>query len=200
MNKKFKLSLIACVATVLTACGGGGGNSGAGSDTNPLKKYEGTYYVCDGHSKETVTVTASGSNSMSMTLVADLYQNTNCAGVVVGTYKLAQPLIATHQNQTSANLPPVTIFASSDSVDRVSLSYAGGTAQLTGSGVIGNCVNYSGGNTCYDNLTQPVQTATGAAYLNGNYFVSFSLTNGVLAYDAIRSKDPLFNINMLIRK
>lgn len=187
---------------MLAACGGGGSgdNSGAGSNTNPLKKYEGTYYVCDGRAKETATVTASGANSMSITFVEDIYQNTNCQGAVVGTYKLAQPLVATYQNQATAKLPPVTIFPTSDVVDRISMSYAGGTAQLTGSGVNGNCVNYPGGRSCFEDLTRPAETWTSAWYLKGDYIVTFFLENGVLEYGNVSSKDPLFNVNMLIKK
>jgi hypothetical protein len=187
---------------MLAACGGGGSgdNSGAGSNTNPLKKYEGTYYVCDGRAKETATVTASGANSMSITFVEDIYQNTNCQGAVIGTYKLAQPLVATYQNQATAKLPPVTIFPTSDVVDRISLSYAGGTAQLTGSGVTGKCVVYPRGETCFEDLTQPAGNWNSALYLKGDYLVTFSLENGVLEYGDVSSKDPLFNINMLIKK
>lgn len=187
---------------ILAACGGGGSgdNSGAGSNTNPLKKYEGTYYVCDGHAKETITVTATGSNSLSITLVEDIYQKTNCAGAVVGTYKLAPQLVATYQNQATAKLPPVTVFATSDVVDRISMSYAGGTAQLTGSGVSGKCVIYPGGRTCFEDLTQPAANWNSALYLKGDYVVTFFLENGVLEYGDVSSKDPLFNVNMLIKK
>jgi hypothetical protein len=136
---------------------------------------------------------------MSITFVKDIYQNANCQGPVIGTYK-PQPVVATYQNQATAKLPPVTVFATSDLVDRISMSSAGGTDQLTGSGVNGNCVNYPGGRYCFEDLTRPAETWTGAGYLKGDYFVMFYLENGVLEYGDVSSKDPLFNINMLIKK
>jgi len=197
MNTKLKLGMIICTAAILTACGGGGGSS-VNTGSNPLQKYENTYYICDQHTKTTATIHATNTNSMTLTMVEDIYQNNNCTGPIVGTYRLSQAITATYQNQTSANFPPVTIMPSSDTVDRLAVTFPGGTAQLTGSGVKGSCVNYTGGQVCYDNLSMPSTNTTGAAYLNGNYLVMFSLENGVLAADGIYSKDPSFNSNMLV--
>lgn len=205
MKNTIKLTLAASAVALLAACGGGGGDSGGsgsgsgGGDTanNPLSKYAGTYYICDGRSKETVTVAANGSNSISFAYVEEIYQNNNCTGSVIGTYRLPQAVTATYQNQTTANFPPVTILPNADTVDRVTLSSPGMTAQLTGSGVSGSCVNYSGGKVCYDNLVLPAVSTTGAAYLSGNYLVTFSLENGVLESDGIYSKVASFNYNML---
>jgi len=189
----------------LSACGGGGGGSAPAAsvlsnDNNPLKKYDGTYYICDqnGHSKTTLTVVAAGSNSMTMSMSEATYQSVNCTGTIVGTLSFPLPLTATYQSQTTANFPHVTIMPRADTVDGVSVSSPAMTAQLTGTGVSGNCVNYTNGNLCYDNLVSPAQTAVGAAYLRGNYFVTFSLLNGVLAADGIYSKDPAFGYSMLV--
>lgn len=190
LNKIFML----ISTSLLAACGGGGG---ADTANNPLEKYAGTYYICDGHSKETVTVATSGSNSINLTYVEDVYQSTNCTGNIVGTYRMPQKVTATYKNQTTANFPPVTILPNADTVDRVTLSSPGMTAQLTGSGVNGSCVNYSGGNVCYNNLVLPAVSTSGAAYISGNYLITFSLENGVLEADGIYSKDASFNYNML---
>ena len=198
MKNTIKLLIATVSVAMLAACGGGGGGGSSGDTANnPLSKYVGTYYICDGHSKETVTVAASGSNSISLTYLEDVYQNTNCTGPIVGTYRMPQAVTATYQNQTTANFPPVTLLPNADTVDRVTLSSPGQTAQLTGSGVSGSCVNYSGGNVCYNNLVLPAVSTTGAAYLSGNYLITFSLENGVLEADGIYSKDASFNYNML---
>lgn len=196
MKNTIKLILATVSVALLAACGGGGGGGGDTAN-NPLAKYAGTYYICNGHSKETVNVAASGSNSINLTFVEEIYQNINCSGSVVGTYTLPQPVTATYQNQTTANFPPVTILPNADTVDRVNLSSPGMTAQLTGSGVSGSCVNFPSGNHCFNNLVLPAVSTTGAAYLSGNYFITFSLENGVLEADGIYSKDSSFNYNML---
>jgi hypothetical protein len=193
--KALKYTLAATSFALLAACGGGGGVDTA---NNPLSKYVGTYYICDGHSKETVSVTALGSNSISLSYLEEIYQNVNCTGPIVGTYRMPQAVTATYESQTTANFPPVTLLPNAGTVERVSLSSPGMTAQLSGSGVSGSCVNYSGGNVCYSNLVLPPVNTTGATYLSGNYFVTFSLENGVLEADGIYSKESSFNSNMLI--
>lgn len=194
---------------LLVACGGSGsGDSGATDNSvgnensdeiiNPLAKYAGTYYICDGHSKEIVTVTASGSNSMSLNFSEEIYQNDNCSGLVVGTYRLPQSITARYQNQTTANFPPVTLLPDAATVDRLTLSSPAMTAQLSGSGVSGSCVNYSNGNVCYESLSLQAMSTTGAVYLSGNYLVTFILVNNVLEADGIYSKDENFNYETLI--
>jgi hypothetical protein len=71
------------------------------------------------------------------------------------------------------------------------------TAQLTGSGVNGSCVNFPAGNHCFDNLVLPALSTTGAVYLIDNYLITFSLENGALEADGVYSKDSSFNYNML---
>ena len=197
MIKTVKFVLAATAVATLVACGGGDGTT-VSTENNPLKKYEGTYYICDGHTKETVTVTATGSNAVNLTNVEEIYNNTNCSGSVVGTFRLPQPVTATYLNQTTANFPPVTILPNADTVDRVNLSSPAMTAQLTGTGVSGSCVTYTGGNVCYNNINLSALNETGAAYLSGNYLITFNLVNGVLEAEGIYSKDATFNFNMLV--
>lgn len=199
MNNKFKLALAIVSVSFLAACGGGG-SSGSSTAVNPLQKYEGTYYVCDssGHTKKTVTVTSTGSNSVTASQVQQIYQNINCSGPVVGTYSESGSITASYTSQTTANFPRVTIMPASDTVDSVNFSAPAMTMQLVGSGVSGSCVAYTGGRTCYDTFSAPAQVVNGAFYLRGNYFVTLSLQNGVLVSNGIASKDPMFSFNMLI--
>jgi hypothetical protein len=204
MYKKIKLALVISSVVLLSACGGGGGSAPAASalatDNNPLKKYQGTYYICDDddHSKKILSITATGTNSMSMTYVENIYQNASCTGAIVGTYSMPLPVTATYQSQTTANFPAVTILPLSDIVDQLTISSPAMTAQLTGSGVAGSCVYYTSGNTCESNLVTPATTITGASYLRGDYFVTLSLSNGVLVADGILSKNSSFKFSELI--
>lgn len=192
------IQVVVAVGAVVTmaACGGGGDSEVAVS--NPLKKYEGTYASCDGNQKEKLTITATGSNSIAMSYSEEIYQGDNCTGAIVGTFSLPQPVIATFTAQTTANFPHVTIMPRTDIVDGVTISTPAMTAQLTGSGVSGSCVNFANGNVCYDDLTYPALTQSGAAYLREDYLVTFSLLNGILAADGIYSKNLAFNVSTLV--
>ena len=200
MLKKLKFTFVAASVALLTACGGGGDavDSAVGSTVdNPLAKYVGTYYACDGNTKEILTAAASGSNSLKVNVVETTYQNDNCSGAVVGTYSLPEPYTIAYQDKTTANFPAVTILPSADSVDRGALSIPAMTAQLTGSGVSGSCVTYANGNICYDSLSLGAVSTTGALYLKDGYLVTLVLENGVLEADAIYSTNPSFNYNQL---
>lgn len=168
------------------------------SSSNPLKKYEGTYYICDSHSKKTVTVAATGSSSLSLAFVENIHKEQDCTGAIVGTYTLPQVVTATYQYQTTANLPPITILPDSAAVDQVTISSPSMTAKLTGTGVSGSCVNFNNGNVCFNSLANPASNKTGALYINGNYLITLSVTNGVLEADDIFSKDSSFNYNMMV--
>jgi hypothetical protein len=210
MFKQLKLVAILTITATLVACGGGGDGgtptappiSGSSnndvSTNNPFKKYEGNYYACDGNSKKTVTVSTKGSNQADLAYIEEIYQNQNCTGPIVGTYSLPQSITATYQNQTTAIFPRVTILPDSGAVDGINLSTRGMTAQLTGSGVNGKCVNYANGNTCFDSLSVPASSTTAAIYLSGNYLVTFSSENGTLQSDGIFSKTSSFSTSELI--
>lgn len=201
----FVLSLSAVVA----ACGGGGGGEteSGSTENNPLEKYAGTYYVCNENEKIKLTLTVDGANSLNAILATDVYSNDNCSGSVIGSYKWTTPARLTYKGETSVTMPPVTLLPYSDKVDEVTMSTAGVTAQLTGSGVDGNCVNYAytyaggsiDGQSCFD-LTFPSTTVSGALYLTADskYLVQFSRENGVLSADDMFSTDPSFNYTMLV--
>ena len=194
---------------VLTACGGGGGGTVSTAD-NPLKKYEGTYYVCDRNEKKTLSIAATGTNSLNIAFSADVYSAANCAGSIIGSYRWNSSASMTYAGATTSNLPAVTIFPISDTLDKVTLDVSAMTATLTGSGVSGSCVRYSyvdngvtsTGNTCYS-LTTAASTATGALYLSSNnqYMVQFALgNNGVYGAQLVVSRSPTFNLNTLIAR
>ena len=143
---------------------------------------------------------------MNAILSTDVYSADNCSGRVIGSYRWNTPAVITYQRKTTATMPPITLLPFSDVVDEVNFSVSNITAQLTGSGVIGNCVNYSydtqngsvTGNSCFD-LTFSNTFETGAIYLTSDnqYLVQFSRSNGVLDVDGIFSRNSSFNYNIL---
>lgn len=191
-------SISLCLSIVaLVACGGGGEGT-SGSVSNPLQKYEGTYYVCDGHDKETVSIVATGASSISLSFVEETYLNNNCSGSIVSTYKLPQPITATYDSQVTLNMPKVAVLPLTAAVDKIALSVPAMTAQLTGTGVNGRCRNYSGGYSCYETLVIPASSSFGGIYISGNYLVLFEDDKGALAASSIHSKEPTFNLNQLV--
>ncbi len=174
---------------------------------NRLAKYAGVYHYCEDNEKSTLTLVANVSDGLNLTMASDVYSGNNCSGSVVGSYRWIQPAVITYQSQTHATLPEVTLLPQSDTVDEVSISLAGVSAQLTGSGVSGNCVNYSftsgsltrSGESCFE-LTFPSTPESGALYLTADsqYLVAFQRTNGVLGAERLFSKSSVFNYNMLV--
>ena len=213
MFKQFKL--VAGLATIATLVGcGGGGDSGASgsasvSVNNPLKKYEGTYYVCDANEKNTVVFSATGADGLNVSFSAEVYSGANCSGSILGSYKWNAPALITYTDTTSATLPPATVFPFAATVDRVTLLTTPSTATLTGSGVKNNCVSYSyinngvtsTGNSCFELVLQQ-STSTGALYLTADnqYLVQLSLQNGVLTTDQIFSRSSTFNLASLVKR
>lgn len=205
MENTIKLILATASVALLAACGGGGGGGGE-TTNNMLNKYEGVYYHCEDNEKSTLTLTANGSDSLNVLLATDVYSGDNCSGSVIGSYRWNTPGVVTYQRKTTATMPPITLLSYSDTVDEVTLSAANVSAQLTGSGVSGNCVNYSystqngsrTGQSCFD-LSFPSTSQTGALYLTADnqYLVQFSRENGVLSADDMFSKNQNFNYNML---
>lgn len=206
MQKTIGYAMAASVLAVLTACGGGGGGGGSTAD-NPLKKYEGTYYVCDKNEKTTLQMAPTGSNGLNVTMSAEVYSANNCSGNVIGSYRWNSPVLLTYTGATTANLPPVTVLPYADTVDKVALNTSSMTASLSGSGVNGSCVNYSyvgnngtvTGNTCYD-LVMNATSSNGALYMssNGQYVVQFALNNGTYQAQTMVSKSSAFNLTSLI--
>ncbi len=207
-------ALAASTLAFLAACGGGGGGGDDNTDStaavdNPLKKYDGTYYSCEGNDKTTIAATATGSEELSVLISTDLYQGANCSGNVIASYHWNKPLLAKYTGRTTVNMPAVTVLPYADAVDKITVSAIGITGTLTGSGVNGSCVAYSyvdgkktvNGNDCFE-LVIPSTTVSAALYLStdNKYLVQFSLENGVLEADLLTSRDPSFNIDALIAR
>jgi len=194
MLKQLKIVVGAAVTATMVACGGGGDSGGSSggsvSVNNPLKKYEGTYFFCDGNDKSTVTFSATGADGLSVIFSSEVYSGANCSGNILGSYKLDEPALITYKDATSATLPPATVFPFSATVDRLTISIGPTTGTLKGSGVKDNCVSYSytnngtntTGNRCFE-LVIPQQTGVSAIYLSpdNQYLVTFGLENGTLA-------------------
>lgn len=209
MNKTIKYTLATSAVALLVACGGGGGGGEGGGDVanNPLAKYVGVYYSCEDNEKTTLTLNLTDSGSLSIALAEDVYSGDNCSGNIVGSYRWLTPARATYKGQTTVTMPPITLLPFSDKVDEVRASTAGITTELTGSGVVGNCVQYSystasgstEGESCFE-LNYPSENVDIALYLtaDGQYLVQFSRENGVLEADSIISKNSNFNYSMLM--
>lgn len=202
-----KYALAAISFALLTACGGGGGGGTGSTADNPLKKYEGTYYVCDRNEKSIFTFNAINSISLNMTTTTVVYSDTNCIGSVLGTYTIETPMVVAYEGQTTATLPPITLVPYADVVDKVSLNVSASKGVLTGTGVEGACVKYSyvdgnvttNGNSCFE-LVIDASKSYGALYLtlNGNYLVFLALENNVYTPGPIVSRDPLFNTKSIL--
>ncbi len=207
--KALKYTLAVTSFALLAACGGAGGGGGGTASTadNPLKKYESTYYVCDGNEKTTLQMVPTGSNGLNVTMFADVYSNANCSGSVIGSYRWNSPALLTYAGGTTTNLPPVTVLPYADMVDEVTLNISSMTGTLTGSGVSGACVNYSfvdngstiTGNHCYD-LVMSASSSNGALYLSSDnqYLVQFELSNGTYGAQMMASRTPSFNLSSLV--
>ena len=127
MFKQLKLMAGLAITATLVACGGGGdsGSSSSGSSVsvnNPLKKYEGTWYFCDGTEKIIYSISTTGTDGLHLNYSQEFYEYSNCYGQLFATYKWDAPQLITYKDTTSATLPPATIFPFSDTVDRRSNS------------------------------------------------------------------------------
>ena len=153
----------AVAISILTACGGGGGGDGSAQQSGPLDKYVRSYTYCEGHAKVQLTIATVNTNSISVGQRSDYYQETNCAGAVVGTETNSQPLLATYVSTETATVTgwPASTSSARNLVDRVTINLPAYAISLTGSGVsvIGGktCVSYTGGRTCLDQTSIPAQ-------------------------------------------
>lgn len=209
------------LALLLAGCGGGGGcgatvalGNAASSlcskpdEINPLKKYEGTFYYCETNKRATIQLTPTGSQSINLSVTAEIFNQPNCSGNIVGTYSFDKPILVTFTGKLTASLPEYTIFPTTDMVDLVSINRPAMTPTLSagnGGSVNGNCINYtySNGTTSSSNTscitTLETFISNGAMYSTNNnqYLATFILSNGSLNLDEIYSKTSSFDINSL---
>ena len=176
-----KTLTLAGIASALVACGGGGGSDETNAptqDSSPLSKYFGTYSVCDrDHTEATVTFKDEGNEQFSFITTEVTYQNANCTGTVLGTYKWSAPGIATYESTGIATVRGGGL-PSSLQIDKFRSSAPAMQNTLTGPGVVGNCVKYSTGRSvCYE-LNQPAKTLLGGLYKSGTQIYEMVLENG----------------------
>jgi hypothetical protein len=242
MFKQLKLVASLAITATLAACGGGGGEDsvggsdsavvkmpngdsvlvnipGVGSDSvgvnNPLKKYEGTWYVCYKHQKVIYSISTIGANDLSLNHSVEVYSADDCSGSILAIWKLNGPHLMTYKDITSATLPAVTVLPFSATVDGVSIVTSPSTATitltspsatLTGPGVKDDCVSYSDGATktnmgCFP-LEGPKLPTSGALYLtpDNQYLVQLFVQSGVLMTKKILSQSSTFNWASLVTR
>jgi hypothetical protein len=206
MLKQFKLVASLAITATLIACGGGGDSgSSSVSSNNPLKKYEGTFYVCMEKTKETLKYSATGADGLNAIYSADVYSASDCSGSIIGSYKWDAPALMTYNGATNATLPSFTVLPFSDTVDRVTMLTSPSTATLTGTGVKDGCVylyeSFGTSRSCFDLVLQQ-RTISGALYLTADnqYLTALVLKNGVLTSDVIFSRNSTFNLASLVKR
>ena len=223
MFKKFKLVIGLAITATLVACGGGGeSDSSSGSSVsvkNPLKKYEGTWYVCDEHQKITYSISTTGTDGLNLDYSEEFYSEPNCSGQLWASYKWNAPQQITYKDTTSATLPRAKVFPFSATVDGVTILTTPSVATLTGSSLMGNCMNFWTSSVkylmdrtpgvpttgmsrkCWDQFREP-STSSGALYLTADnqYLVQLKLENGVLITDQILSQSSTFNLASLVTR
>jgi len=209
MFKQLKLMAGLAITATLVACGGGGeSDSSSVSVNNPLKKYEGTWYVCNAAQKFIYSISTTGTDGLTLNYSEEIYDNMKCEGPPIASYKSDASVLITYKGTTSATLPVATVLPSSATVDSVTILTSPSTATLTGPGVKDDCVTY------YTlNVSMPVRrkrcigpvlrqrTTSGALYLTADnqYLVTFEgYGNGLVgayeAYDTFLSRSPSFDL------
>ena len=218
MLKQLKFAIGLAITAALVACGGGGdsGSSSSGSSVsvnNPLKKYEGTYNVCNDTEKTIYSISTTGTDGLHLNYSQEFYEKPNCSGQLFATYKWDAPQLITYKDATSATLPPATIFPFSATVDSVTLLTSPSRATLTGPRVYGKeneCVRFDEiivefmptiQIKCFDLVLQQ-RTSSGALYLTADnqYLLQLRLSNGVLVSDQILSRGSRFNLASLVKR
>jgi hypothetical protein len=220
MFKQLKLMAGLAITATLVACGGGGdsGSSSSGSSVsvnNPLKKYEGTWYVCYANQRTIYSISTTGADGLILNHSVEVYSADDCSGSILAIWKLNGPHLMTYKDTTSATLPSATVFPFSAIVDGVSIVTSPSTATITmtspsatlmGPGVKEDCVSYSYGATktvmgCFP-LEGPKLPTSGALYLTADnqYLVQLFVQNGVLITKEILSQSSTFKWASLVNR
>lgn len=180
MKRLFVPSLL---ATLLVGCGGGGGTNNSPSTestSSTLSKYVGSYAsgctYAGTHRKDLTTIAQNSNGSLSIAVQEVYYDGAQCSGAVVGTAIVA-PVTVTYQ-ATSTEV--VTGLPNAIAFDKISVTVSASTTQFSGTNVVGNCVTYQNGKTCYDSLMRPAGAASGGLYLEGTKI--YTLVVGGVGY------------------
>lgn len=195
------MGVFVAVVFGLAGCGGGGGGSGIDNSSNPsvagpLAKYEGTWVQgCDGHNRETTTLTSSNNgNTLTMNLKDEYFANAGCSGAVVatGTYDKPPFVMQLNETITNASVKMLTGGTIAATVDRVTSTGSGAIIKYAGSGVtsstiVGNTtvshIVYNNGST---DLTSDNSSGGGQGallLLNGEMFVLNPVSSSTTSFD-----------------
>ncbi len=180
MYNKIKLIVALVLAISLAACGGGGSSS-----TNPFEKYVGTYTGCNNHQESTTIISTTSSNQAFVSTRTDIFENSDCTGANVGTHTYSSPVTVTY---LAAENPPVSGVGSTVqnlTIDIINILLPVVSQSLTGSGVNGLCVNYTGGSYCYSTPPTLAVSSQGGFYMVGNLLYSLTYVNGVYQTDSV---------------
>ncbi len=172
MKKSTKLLVAVSIISGVAGCGGGGGG-GATDGVNKWASNAGTYYSCDSHTKQTATLTPVGSNQLTISLKQEVFSLDACTGTLIGAVSPAT-LTMTFVEAIVASVTGVGTRTSVQnlSIDKVTVTAAAQNLILTGSGVVGNCVNYLNGNICFNSLNFPSVSMSAAIYLSPTTFAT----------------------------
>lgn len=194
--------VLACVAvaSVLSACGGGGSSAGSVVNpptTAPFAKYVGDWQdVCQFHHRETITVATLTASATTATLSdrIDYFDNEDCTGALVATGVYSKP-IATLQYVTTENNATVHLQSGQSlvgAVDRGAATASDATVSFSGSGVSSSVVNgktvwhivYNGGSTDIQ-INNVLGANPGGLFLSsGQLYIVTAESGSTNAFDA----------------
>jgi hypothetical protein len=162
----------------LTACGGGGGNPGAGSPSTPpvsaggnLDAYVGTWTsACTSHAVDTAVIQRVPGSTTALTIgvTTNYYANTTCTGDVIATQVWSADTTATYAGSVTSSINPGPGQAAiAATVDKVTTQVPQRSVTLTGTFVSHKiidgqpnwCVDYAGGSVCVPDRIYEAGTA-----------------------------------------
>jgi hypothetical protein len=187
-----KLHLAALVfgAVILSGCGGGGGGSDSTappSATNKWASNSGTYVGCDEHhNKLTRTFTAFGTNQATLSIRMDTYDGDLCSGSVMGTFTYSTPVTLTYLSTQTASVTDAGGNTSNVPIDYIQMDVLAMTGTLTGLGVQGLCVYYTGGHLCYNSISTPAMSVSTAIYLTATSLATLTASGDGFIADPFR--------------
>lgn len=194
MRAILKYSLSVTAVAMLMACGGGGDSDGGSTNnteelqTGALAKYIGSYSYCDqDNTRYSLVLNSTGNNTLNIEPTEVTYQNSDCSGNVLGTYSWTTPATATLASTSVATVSGGGLPGSL-TIDKIQVAVNNARIRLVGPAVTGNCVKFSNGNICYNQL-QTNTTIQGGFYLSNGKLYELELENGTYFVSGIYSKN-----------
>lgn len=169
---------------LLTGCGGGDATDVAGvGPRNKWTENAGLYVGCSGHEKTTVEFVTVGADQAMLTYRQDFFDQLNCSGTVKGTFSAPLPYRIRFLSSESANVIGFDGRSTSLVIDKIEIAAPAMNASLTGAGVTGLCVLWTGGGTCYESLALAAQTIPGGLYLDGATMATLTFNGATYILD-----------------